>query len=266
MIRALWSASTGMKGQQLNVDTIANNLANVNTLAFKKSRIEFKDLMYETIRRSNVDNNGIGSPTSIQIGHGVRPSAIVKEFTPGSLQPTGNSLDLAIDGEGFFAVLINEETIAYTRDGSFKLSVVDGDKYLVTSDGYFVLDESGTEIMIGAEETDLAFSENGTITYKDSEGNIQELARLMLVNFSNPSGLDSLGRNLYGATNASGEPFEAQDGLRIGSVLQGFLETSNVQVVDEMVNLITAQRAYEVNSKVVQASDEMLSQANNLRR
>jgi flagellar basal-body rod protein FlgG len=268
MMRALWSAGSGMTAQQLNVDTIANNLANVNTTGFKKSRAEFKDLLYETLKRTNVYEDGYGSPVPIQVGHGVRASATTKLFTQGNLQPTGNTFDLAIEGDGFFMVQRADGTIAYTRDGTFKLSATDFDTTLVTSEGDFVISADEDIMVINEGLRELSVAEDGTITGINEDGEIETLGRIALVKFTNPAGLSSLGKNLFGATASSGEPQLMEDASDpgFGTILQGFVEMSNVQVVEEMINLITAQRAYEVNTKAIQSADEMLSQANNLRR
>lgn len=268
MMRALWSASSGMLAQQLNVDTISNNLANVNTSGFKKSRVEFKDLLYETLRRPDVYQMGLGTPVGIQVGHGVRPAATARTFTEGNLQQTGNTFDLAIDGEGFFMVERPDGTRAFTRDGSFKVAIDGTDRNLVASEGYYVLSADEDYITIPEGYRDISISGDGLITGKDENGNIQELGTVGIVKFLNPEGLLAAGNNLFEQTAASGEYQLKQDPSEpgYGSILQGFLEMSNVQVVEEMVNLITAQRAYEINTKAIQTADEMLGEANNLRR
>ena len=264
MMRALWTASTGMTAQQLNVDNISNNLANVNTIGYKKTRAEFKDLLYETLERDTI-RDGEGRPVSIQVGHGVRTSAITKFFTTGNLEQTSNPYDLAIDGQGFFVVLGPNEEELYTKDGSFKLSV-DGDTVrLVTSDGYFVQGDMG-DIELGEDVEQVIIDEAGIITVKRTDGTLEEIGGLAIVTFANPAGLESVGSNFYKATGASGEPVDTANDGSGGKVLQGFLEYSNVQIVEEMVKLIQAQRAYEINSKSIQTADEMLSLANNLRR
>lgn len=270
MMRALWSASAGMQAQQLNMDITSNNLANVNTTGYKKSRAEFKDLLYETIRRP--DDPGLlpggATPVGIQVGHGVRPSATTRDFSEGNLQPTDNPFDVAIEGTGFFMVERPDGNLAFTRDGSFKVSLDGTDRNLVTAEGYYVLSEDESYITIPEEYTDISISSDGMITGQDEDGTIEELGRIGLVKFLNPEGLLAIGNNLFEATDASGEYVPKQDvsDPGYGTLLQGFLEMSNVRVVEEMVNLIIAQRAYEVNTKAVQASDEMLAQANNLRR
>lgn len=270
MMRALWSASSGMQAQQLNMDITSNNLANVNTAGFKKSRAEFKDLLYETLQRPDSPEllPGAAVPAGIQVGHGVRPSATGRDFTEGNLQPTGNTFDVAIEGTGFFMVERPDGNLAFTRDGSFKVSLDGTDRNLVTSEGYYVLSGDESYITIPEEYTDISISSDGLITGQDEDGTIEELGQIGIVKFLNPQGLLAIGNNLFEATEASGEyvPKEDVSDPGYGTLLQGFLEMSNVQVVEEMVNLIIAQRAYEVNTKAVQASDEMLSQANNLRR
>jgi len=268
MMRALWSASSGMLAQQMNVDVISNNLSNVNTTGYKKSRLEFKDLLYETIARPDVYQQGQGTPVGLQVGHGVRPSATMRNFTEGSLQQTGNTFDLAIEGEGFFIVERPDGTRAFTRDGSFKISLDGTDSNIVTSEGYYVLSADEDYITIPEGYTDINISADGLLTGRDELGEIQELGRIGLVKFTNPAGLLAIGNNLFEQTDASGEYILRQDATDpgYGTILQGYLEMSNVQVVEEMVNLITAQRAYEINTKAIQTSDEMLQQANNLRR
>ncbi|HQE05868.1 MAG: flagellar basal-body rod protein FlgG [Tepidanaerobacteraceae bacterium] len=270
MMRALWSASSGMQAQQLNIDIISNNLANVNTTGFKKNRAEFKDLIYETLRRPDSPDllPGAAIPVGLQVGHGVRPSATTRDFTVGNLQPTENPLDIAIEGPGFFIVERPDGTLAFTRDGSFKLSLEGSDRVLVTSEGYYVLSEDESYITIPEEYTDISISSDGMITATAEDGTIEELGRIGLARFLNPEGLLAIGNNLFEATEASGEYIikEDEQDPGFGTLLQGFLEMSNVKVVEEMINLIIAQRAYEVNTKAVQTSDEMLAQANNLKR
>ncbi|GLI51726.1 flagellar basal-body rod protein FlgG [Tepidanaerobacter syntrophicus] len=268
MMRALWSASSGMQAQQLNMDVTSNNLANVNTAGFKKSRAEFKDLIYETLKQPDVYQQGLGTPVGLQVGLGVKPSATGRDFSEGNIQPTGNTFDVAIEGQGFFMVEKPDEKLAFTRDGSFKLSLDGTDRNLVTSEGYYVLGPDEDYITIPEEYTDVTISSDGLITGQNEDGTIEELGQIGIVKFLNPEGLLAIGDNLYEATAASGDyiPKEDPTDAGYGTLAQGFLEMSNVQVVEEMVNLIIAQRAYEVNTKAVQASDEMLSQANNLKR
>jgi flagellar basal-body rod protein FlgG len=262
MMRSLYTAASGMSGQQFNIDTIANNLANVNTAGFKKSRADFQDLLYQSIRYAGTPvTSGAQIPTSIEVGHGVRPVATQKIFTHGTPKSTENPLDLAIEGDGFFQILLPDGTIAYTRDGAFKK---DGEGRLVTSDGFYL----EPEIIIPEEAVEIAIGADGTVAVKlAGESEPQVIGQIELARFINPAGLQSMGRNLYLATAASGVPTVGTPGMDgLGSIAQGFLEMSNVQVVEEMVNMITSQRAYEVNSRAIQAADEMLQTANNLRR
>lgn len=262
MMRALWTAGSGMIAQQLNVDTIANNLANVNTTGFKKSRMDFQDLMYQTLKEPGATSGPDNMlPTGIQIGLGVKPVASQKIFTEGSFQQTGNPLDVAIEGDGFFQVLLPDGTTAYTRDGSFKK---DAQGRIVTSDGYPV----EPNIVIPDNAMSVNISADGRVSVKlPNQAEDQEIGQFELVRFVNPAGLSSIGRNLYQETAASGPPnpgTAGQDGF--GTIVSQYLEMSNVQVVEEMVNMIVAQRAYEVNSKAITTADEMLQQANNLKR
>lgn len=263
MIRAMFTAATGMIGQQMHIDTIAHNLANVNTTGFKKSRVNFQDLLYETIKPAGSETAaGTTIPEGIQIGHGVRPSAIAKVFTPGAAIQTGNALDLMIEGDGFFQIDLPDGTIAYTRDGSFKYNE---EGTVMTADGYPLT--PGIDIPTDAEL--ITVGSDGTVSARVPGDNTpQVLGNIQLVRFSNPAGLDArLGRNLLLETQASGVPNAGQPGLDgIGTIAQGFLENSNVQVVEEILQIIIAQRAYEANSKVIQTSDEMLQTANNVRR
>lgn len=262
MMRALWTAASGMAAQQSNVDVISNNLANVNTTGFKKSRNDFEDLMYQTIRQSGSSTGpDTQLPTGIQLGHGVRQVATQKVYTEGNFQTTGNSLDMAIEGEGFFQVNMPDGTIAYTRDGSFKK---DSQGRLVTSEGYPV----EPAITIPSNATDVAVSQDGHVTAKVAGQTApQDLGQLQLVRFVNPAGLDSMGQNLLKETAASGSPTAGNPGTDgAGTIIQNTLEMSNVAVVDEMVNMIVAQRAYELNSKAITTCDTMLEQAAQLKR
>lgn len=264
-MRALWTAATGMKAQQLNIDLIANNLSNVNTTAYKKQQMQFKDLLYANIRRNHLVE-GTGSPVQMQMGHGVMPTSTARLFLQGNLEATDNPLDVAIDGEGFFVVQGPNGEFFFTRDGAFKLSVDGEEGALVTSDGYFVMSEFDDLIVMDEGMSDLTISEMGIITARNEDGEIEEIATLKMVRFINPQGLEAKGQNLFGQTVASGEEIPMEDENRTSRVRQRYLETSNVQIVDEMVRMITAQRAYELNSKAIQTSDEMMGMANNLRR
>ncbi|HKL74705.1 MAG TPA: flagellar basal-body rod protein FlgG [Halanaerobiales bacterium] len=261
MIGALWTAATGMDSQQTNINVISNNLANVNTTGFKKSRVNFQDLMYQQIRQPGSPNaQGSQIPVGIEVGHGSRVSATQKLFTEGSVQATDNPLDIVIEGDGFLQVQKPDGTIAYTRDGSLKL---DGQGRIVTSDGYLLQ----PQINIPENATDISITSDGTVNVLvDGQEEAQTQGQIELVRFSNPAGLNSAGRNLYEDTMASGEPQTGQPGTQgFGTISQGFLEKSNVKVVEEMVNMISAQRAYEINSKAIQASDEMLQTASRLK-
>lgn len=260
MLRALYSSAAGMQSQQLNLDVIANNLANVNTTGFKKSKIEFQDLLYQTARAAGSEQ-GAGNqlPTGIQIGHGAQPVATAKVFTTGELTQTGERLDVAIQGDGFFEVQLADGSRAYTRDGAFKLAA---DSRITTSDG-LVLQGGFQPIPPGT--TSISISPSGEVTTQGANG--AQNFRVQLVRFANPAGLENLGRNLYRETAASGAAEIGNPGENgFGDLQQGYLEMSNVKVVEEMVKMIVAQRAYEVNSKAVQAADEMMQLSNNLRR
>lgn len=266
MMRALWTASSGMKAMQFNVDTISNNLANVNTYAFKKEKAEFEDLLYVTMERAYMMENQ-GRPVNLQVGHGVVARAVSRDFTGGSLQQTENPLDFAILGNAFFSIRYADQNIYYTRDGSFKLSVTEDGNMLTTSRGYPVLDENGEPVYFNYPLEQMVVSEQGDVSYRDEDGfTIPTGQRIGLFKFNNPQGLESMGGNMYSENSASG--FATFDNeLGEPSILrQGYLESSNVQVVEEMVNLITAQRAYELNSKAITTADEMMGMANSLKR
>ncbi len=264
-MRALWTAASGMKAQQLNMDTISNNLANVNTTSYKRQKVEFKDLLYVNLKTTNL-NDGEGKPVNLQVGHGVMPVATSRMFTTGNLERTDNPFDMAINGEGFFVIEDPNGNLFYTRDGNFKLSVEFDEMRLVTSEGYTVLSDFDDEIYFDEGMKDITVSENGLITAQTEDGDIEEVATIALAKFINPEGLEAVGKNLYKETVASGEEIRLEDEERTSGIMQNYLETSNVQIVDEMVRLITAQRAYEINSKTIQTADEMLGMANNLKR
>jgi len=249
-----------MQSQQTNLDVIANNLANVNTTGFKKNKAEFQDLLYQTTRTPGAEQgNGATLPTGVQIGHGSRLVSTTKVFTNGELTQTGERMDVAIQGDGFFEVQLPDGTKAYTRDGALKTA---SDGRITTSDGLPL--QSGFQ-PIPAGTTDISISASGEVATAGANG--KQSFRVQLVRFSNPAGLQSMGRNLYKETAASGQAELGSPGENgFGTLQQSFLEMSNVKVVEEMVNMIVAQRAYEVNSKAVQAADEMMQQSNNLRR
>ena len=264
MMRSLWTAASGMVGQQFNIDTISNNLSNVNTTGFKKQRAEFEDLLYQTVLMAGTPATEITEvPTGIQVGHGVKVSATQKMFEQGSLQNTENKLDLGLEGEGFFKVLLYDGSIAYSRDGSFKL---DSNRQVVTSQGYLL--DPPIVLPDNFIMNTLSVSQDGRVTVKivGSDDPI-DVGQLELARFVNPAGLQSIGGNLYKTTPASGEEIAGQPGIDgMAKTHQGFLEMSNVKVVEEMVNMIVAQRAYEINSKAIQTSDNMLGTAIALKR
>lgn len=270
MMRSLWTAASGMISQQANVDTISNNLANINTTGYKKEAAEFKSLLYQTIQEQSNDSNGDAKPYGIQVGLGVRNSAITSQYTQGTLTETGNDFDLALEGSGFFMVQTPDGGTAYTRNGSFLLSVGANGVTLSNSDGNAVLDTEMQPIVIEEQytATEITINDQGELCYPDESGTAVPIGiKIGIAQFNNPSGLDKGSNSLLKETAASGTPrLEATDmALTQSRIRQGYLESSNVQAVDEMVNLIVAQRAYEMNSKIITASDEMLQQANNLR-
>lgn len=251
-----------MEAQQLNIDVIANNLANVNTSGFKKTRVEFQDMLYQTmLPAGSTEAQGSMAPTGVQVGLGTRYSATQKIFTQGDFQQTGNPLDLVIEGDGFFQVQLPNGSTAYTRDGTFKL---DAQGRMVTSDG----SPLDPQITIPPEATSISIGSDGTVSITlPGQTNPQEVGQIQIAKFSNPAGLSNQGHNLLAPTAASGEPIIDTPGMNgLGAIAHGFIEMSNVKVVEEMVNMIVAQRAYEVNAKAIQTSDEMLNIANNLRR
>jgi len=262
MIRSLWTSATGMQAQALNLDVISNNLANVNTSGFKKSRAEFQDLLYETLLPAGTSSSqDTEVPAGIQLGHGTRPSTVLKIFSQGNMENTQNELDLAIEGDGFFQITLPNGETAYTRDGAFKL---DSDGRIVNSDGFTM----EPEIAIPSDAMSISVGLDGTVSVLQAgESTPSEIGTIELARFINPAGLISMGKNLFIPSEASGNEMTGtagEDG--IGTLAQGFLEMSNVSVVDEMVNMITAQRAYESNSKAIQAADDMLQLANNVKR
>jgi flagellar basal-body rod protein FlgG len=260
MLRGLWTAATGMAAQQLNVDIISNNLANVNTAGFKKSRSDFQDLMYQTLRLPGATTAaGTQLPTGIQVGMGSKPMGVQKIFSQGDYNQTNNDLDLAIEGKGFFKVTSNDEEV-YTRAGNFK---IDSEGYVCTSAG----DRLQPEITIDPTTVSISIDSNGTLVAFGPDNTELNRVDLKLYSFPNPAGLYSMGRNLYRPTEGSGEATEGTPGLEgLGTLAQGYLEMSNVNVVEEMVGMIVAQRAYEVNSKAIQTADNMLQMANNVKR
>ena len=294
MMRSLWSAASGMIAQQTNLDNIANNLSNVNTTGYKKDSVEFKSLLYQTLQSKSTNNAAEAKPVPAQVGLGTRTASITTVFTQGNLQAVDNKNFMAIEGRGFFKVRDENGEICYTKDGSFAVMLnEEGNTMLCSSDGHPVLDQNNNNIIIpskyvvGENEYDttgeIIVDQEGnlTIQYSDEKSQLQTVPltaalegqepyeqKIGLVQFNNPSGLDQAGSNLYRETAVSGAPVEEStaEGVQKSRIHQGYLEMSNVQVADEMVNMIVAQRAYEMNSKAIQATDEMLQQANNLRR
>lgn len=271
MVRSLWTAATGMRAEQTNVDTIANNLANVNTTGYKTEVNEFKSLLYQTIQTKTTSANGDNKPTSAQVGLGVRNSAITSVFTDGALLASESDSAFALSGKGFFSIKGEDGNTYYTRNGNFTWALNnDGGVMLTNSDGLAVLDSTGKAISFGKNyvASNITVTGDGQFCYPDEKNNPQPLGiTLGIFQFNNPTGLEKLDSGLFSQSPASGQPMNeaTTTGLQKTKVTQGYLEGSNVQVVDEMVNLITAQRAYELNSKAITASDEMLQQANNLR-
>lgn len=271
MMRSLYTAASGMKAQQTNVDVISNNLANVNTTGYKTSTAEFKSLLYQTLQTRSTSANGDYKPIPAQVGTGARNSSITTQFSQGSITASANPFAFAIEGSGMFAVMDNGE-ICYTRNGDFQMAVAsDGGFMLCSSEGYPVLDTDGMPIQFDStyETSKITVTGDGTLCYPDESNNPQSLGiKIGLYQFTNPSGLDSIGGTMYKETAASGPAMEesANPELKASEINQGYVEASNVQVADEMVNLIIAQRAYEMNSKAIQASDDMLSLANQLKR
>lgn len=260
MIQSLYSGATGMEAQQLNLNTIANNLANANTTGYKRSKIEFQDLLYQKQRTAGADAGGGNvTPTGIEVGNGSKVVSTARVFTQGQLKQTGEKMDIAIDGDGFLEVQRPDGTRAFTRDGGLK---IDGQGRVVTSDG---LPLGGGFQPIPPGATGVAISRTGEVTVTSANGN--QNFRIQLTRFPNPGGLRSVGGNLFEETVGSGTAETGNPGeAGFGSVMQGFIETSNVNIVEEMVNMIQAQRAYEINSKSIQTSDEMLERVNGLKR
>jgi len=260
MERAMWSAVTGMKAAETSLDNIANNLANVNTTAFKAGRVKFQDMLYSTLVTPGATNGDGEIPAGIQLGHGTRVAEVAKQFTQGALHETGRDLDLAVEGEGFFEVVLPDGTSSYTRDGSFR---ADSNGKIVTVEGY----EVANFPTISDGTTEITITPDGSVTTLESGTQVSG-QKISLVRFTNPEGLRSIGRNLYVPTDASGT---AQTGLTagedgVGTIVQRYLETSSVNAAEELVNMILTQRAYEANSKAIKACDEMSTMANNLKQ
>jgi flagellar basal-body rod protein FlgG len=260
MLRAFSTAATGMSAQQMMVDVIANNLANINTSGFKKSQVDFQDLLYVSMQKAGSEvGTGAIAPGGIEIGSGVRPASTVKVFTQGELESTGNPLNCAIQGDGFFMVTTPNGETRYTRDGAFFRSA---DGALVTASGFPL----SPAISIPADVTEVDISPDGSVNGRSAAG-VSVIGRIQMARFSNPSGLSSEGGNLLSETSASGAASMGNPGTNgLGSLQSSFLEKSNVQMVTELVGLITAQRAYEINSRAIKAGDDMLQQTNQLIR
>lgn len=255
MLRSLWIAKTGMESQQTNIDVISHNLANVSTNGFKRSRPVFEDLIYQTMRQPGAQASQQSQiPSGLQLGTGARPVATERIFIQGNVQQTGNSLDIAINGNGFFQIQLADGTLAYTRDGAFQ---VNSEGTVVTANG----DVLQPQITVPSDALSVTIAKDGTVsaTQPGSPVTSTTLGQIQLSNFINPAGLQSVGDNLYLETVSSGTASTSNPGINgLGTLNQGFVETSNVNVVEELINMITAQRAYEINSKAIQASDQML--------
>jgi flagellar basal-body rod protein FlgG len=260
MIRSLWIAKTGMEGQQTKLDAISNNLANVGTNGFKRAGVVFEDLMYQNLRQAGAASSEQSTlPTGLQVGLGVRAAATTRNFSQGSLQQTGNNLDIAVKGQGFFQIQLPDGGTGYTRDGAFQ---VDAGGQLVTNQGYAV--QPG--ITIPANALSITIAQDGTVNVALSgQAAPQAVGQLQLASFVNPAGLEPRGQNLFGETAASGTPNAGTPNSGgLGALQQGFVEGSNVNVVEELVSMIATQRAYELNSKAIQTSDQMLQRLGQL--
>lgn len=272
MVRSLWTAATGMIAQQNNVDTIANNLANVNTMGYKTEVNEFKSLLYQNIQTRTTSASGTPKPVGAQVGLGVRNASVISLFKQGPMLTSESDTAFAISGKGFFAVQAEDGNTYYTRNGNFQWAMTaNGGVMLANTEGYPVLDSEGRPITLGPEyvPSQVTISKDGEVCYPDENNNAASIGiKIGLYQFNNPGGLEKEAGSLYAVTAASGPARNeyTTPGIQRSEVAQGYLEGSGVQVVDEMVNMIVAQRAYEMNSKAITASDEMLQQANNLRR
>lgn len=271
MVRSLWTAATGMIAQQTNLDTIANNLANVNTQGYKTQVNEFKTLLYQTLQTETTSANGEQKPISAQVGLGTRNSAISTIFKQGSMIASESDTAFALDGKGFFGVRGEDGNTYYTRNGNFLFTLAANGNMLATTDGNPVLSTTGQPIILNNNYilSKITVTSDGQLCYPDANNNPQPIGiNIGVFQFNNPNGLERLADSLYAQTAASGQPINeaTNNNVTKTKVLQNYLEGSNVQVADEMVNMIVAQRAYELNSKAITASDEMLQQANNLRR
>ncbi|RMD87322.1 MAG: flagellar basal-body rod protein FlgG [Candidatus Dadabacteria bacterium] len=262
MIKSLFTAATGMRAQELNINVIANNLANVNTTGFKKSRAEFQDLVYQTITEPGAPtSDSTRNPSGIQVGLGTKTSAVKQVFSQGDLKSTGNQLDIAIEGEGFFQVTLPDGTLAYTRAGAFQL---DENGQVVTADGFVV----EPAITIPPDALSVTIGQDGVVNVlQPGSPTPTQVGQFQLTRFQNPAGLKQIGKNLLLETQSSGTPTTGTPGENgMGRLAQGFLESSNVSVVEEVVNMIQAQKAYESSSKAINTADQMIQQALNVKR
>ena len=271
MVRSLWTAATGMIAQQTNLDTISNNLANVNTTGYKTETAEFKSLLYQSLQTKSTSSDGTAKPVAAQVGLGVRNSSIVSSFEQGNTTATDSDSAFAIQGKGFFGIRGADGKTYYTRNGNFQWVLGTQGIALTTTDGYPVQDSTGKPITLSSNYSaaNITITGDGKLCYPDANNNAQPIGiQIGVVQFDNPAGLTKAGNSLFLASAASGNPINESTSTAVAksNITQGYLEGSNVQVVDEMVNMIVAQRAYEMNSKVIQASDDMMSQANQLRR
>ena len=262
MMRAMWSAAAGMNVQQMNMDTISNNLANVNTTGFKKARANFEDLLYQTINLAGTNSsNTTQIPAGIQLGHGAKLQSLQKQYSTGNLRQTANRFDMAIEGDGFFKVTMPDGTLSYTRDGGF---TTDQNGALVNPSGYLL----DPQITIPQDTLSVTIAGDGTVSVTQTgQTQPQQVGQITISHFVNPTGLNQIGRNLLQPTLASGDAIDGVPGTDgLGTIAQGFLEVSNVDVAEEMVNMIIGQRAYEANSKTIQTVDQMLQLVTNLKR
>ena len=273
MMRSLWTSASGMSAQMLNIDVISNNISNVNTTAFKRERLEFKTLLYTTLQRANLDPaTQTGRPVNLEVGHGVRSAALTRTFSQGMLQRTGLPTDFALEGRGWFQVRISDDEFLYTRDGSFAFMPTDEGLVLTTSDGFHIMSTDEDSIIFDPEIIsidDLMISDAGVFMILTAEGEMEILDfQLRVAQFPNVQGLEAAGSNRFRQTIASGAPMLEVDGdtPTTSRILQGFLEMSNVQIAEEMISLITTQRAFDVASRGITTSDEMLQTAMQLRR
>ena len=256
----MWTAASGMSAQQMMIDVTANNLANVNTTSFKKSRADFEDLFYATYKDKGSPTTAGGNvPVGIQVGMGTRPVSVQKIFSQGDYMETKNDLDLSIEGDGFFRIISDDEEV-YTRDGAFQ---IDSDGYIVNARG----DRLQPDFAVPADTASITIAKNGDITCLSSNGEALSTGQIPIYIFTNPAGLNSVGRNGYTSTDASGDPIEGVAGTdNYGTIAQGYLEMSNVDSIEEMINMIVGQRAYEINSKAIKTADSMLQVTNSIVR